>query len=532
MKNFDYFGVMIDCSRNAVPSVSGLKKFFDIIAKMGYNCAMLYTEDTYEVEGEPFFGYKRGKYSLAELRELDEYASGKGIELIPCIQTLAHLGAIFRWNEYRGIKDIDDILLIDDERTYELIENMFRSLSKTVRSRKLHIGMDEAHNVGLGKYLDRHGFSNRYDLILRHLAKVSEIAEKYGYELLMWEDMFFRFMQNGDYRTDEIINFPKEITDKIPENCTMVYWDYYGENRKVYDSMIISSKKLSRDVWFAGGTWVWGGFMPHNSASMRRNAIAIPACIDGGVKNAIFTMWGDCGGECPYFSALAMLMHAASLAEGLSEEETRARFKDITGEDYDAFRELELPNFIYGKDTTVGTANYSKNRLYDDPFLGIMSTNAKGEVDTKIFAQYAAMLKKRAEESAGFAYLFKTAAALCDCMEVKFDLGTRTRALYAAGDKEGLRALAENDYTEAIRRIEAFYTAFRTQWYTVNKTYGFEIQDARLGGLMQRLKSCRERLISYANGEISEIAELQEEVFPFPDGNVPELYRIISANVL
>ncbi len=532
MKNFDYFGVMIDCSRNAVPSVKGLKRFFDIIAKMGYNCAMLYTEDTYEVEGEPYFGYKRGKYSLAELRELDEYAAGLGIELIPCIQTLAHLGALFRWNEYKIIKDIDDILIIDDERTYELIERMFRSLSKTVKTRKIHIGMDEAHNVGLGKYLDRHGFCNRYDLLLRHLNKVSEIAGKYGYELLMWEDMFFRFMQNGDYRTDEIMNFPKEITERIPENCTMVYWDYYGEKRAVYDGMIISSRKLSRDIWFAGGAWTWGGFVPHNSASMRRNSIAIPACIDSGVKNAIFTMWGDCGGECPYFSAIAMLMHAAATAEGLSEEETRARFKEITGEDYDAFLALELPNYIYGRDVTVGTANYSKNRLYDDPFLGIMSSNARDEVDTKIFAEYAAILRKYAAESPNFAYLFNTAAALCDCMEVKFDLAARTRALYTAGDKEELCKLAESEYTECIRRIEAFYTALRTQWYEVNKTYGFEIQDARLGGLLQRMKSCRERLISYANGETYEIAELQEEVLPFPDGNVPEWYRLVSANVM
>ena len=63
MKNFDNFGVMIDCSRNAVPSVERLKLFFSVIAKMGYNVAMLYTEDTFEVENEPYFGYKRGRYS-------------------------------------------------------------------------------------------------------------------------------------------------------------------------------------------------------------------------------------------------------------------------------------------------------------------------------------------------------------------------------------------------------------------------------------------------------------------------------------
>ena len=67
MKHFDSFGVMIDCSRNAVPSVSGLKRFFDVISKMGYNCAMLYTEDTYEIESQPYFGHLRGRYTEEEL---------------------------------------------------------------------------------------------------------------------------------------------------------------------------------------------------------------------------------------------------------------------------------------------------------------------------------------------------------------------------------------------------------------------------------------------------------------------------------
>jgi hypothetical protein len=381
--------------------------------------------------------------------------------------------------------------------------------------------MDEAHNIGLGKYLDRNGYGNRYEILLNHLNRVSEIAKKYGYDVLMWNDMFFRLMQNGEYRTDKILDFPEEITEKIPSNCSMVYWDYYGNTREIYDSMIASSKKLSREIWFAGGAWIWGGFTPHHSYSTFRNSLAIPACIDGGVKNAIFTMWGDDGAECPYYSALAMLMHAAALAEGLTEAEMKAKFREITGAEYDAFRELELPNFVYGENTTVGTANYSKNRLYDDPFLGIVSTNAKEGASSAVYADYAKKLRKNAENFPAFAFLFEAAAALCECLEIKFDLPERTRTLYIAGDKAGLKKLAEADYTEFLARLERFYEAFRKQWYTVNKTYGFEIQDIRLGGLMQRTKSCRERLLEYAGGEITEIAELAEEVFPYPDGNVP-----------
>jgi hypothetical protein len=531
MKNFDYFGVMIDCSRNAVPNISELKKFLDIISKMGYNCAMLYTEDTYEVENEPFFGYKRGRFSASELREIDEYAASVGIELIPCIQTLAHLNAIFNWNEYKNICDIDDILSVDLERTYELIENMLASVSKNIKSRKLHIGMDEAHNVGLGKYLDRNGYGNRFEILTKHLKKVCDMAKKYGYEVLMWNDMFFRLCLDGTYYPKEEIDFPKEVTENIPDNCSMVYWDYYSMGKEVYDIMIKSSRKLSENIWWAGGAWIWGGFAPHYIYSSARNKVALTSCRENGVRNVLMTLWGDCGGECPYFSALAMLMHAAAIAEGMPEDEMRARFREITGESYDAFCALDLPNHVYGKDVTIGSANYSKNRLYDDPFLGIVSTNTQG-ADGSVYKEYSQILKKHAAESSEFAYLFDTMAALCDCLEIKFGLYDRTYALYKAGDKEALRKLAEEDYTELIPRLEAFYEAFRKQWYKVNKTYGFEVQDIRLGGLIHRIKSCRSRLIEYANGEIDEIAELCEASLPCPDGNIPQWHRSVSANVL
>ena len=36
---FKNFGVMIDCSRNAVMSLDGLKRYFTLLKKMGYNTA-------------------------------------------------------------------------------------------------------------------------------------------------------------------------------------------------------------------------------------------------------------------------------------------------------------------------------------------------------------------------------------------------------------------------------------------------------------------------------------------------------------
>ena len=70
MGNIRSLGVMVDCSRDAVYTVGSLKKYISLLAKMGYNSLQLYTEDTYEADGEPQFGYLRGRYSKAELKEL------------------------------------------------------------------------------------------------------------------------------------------------------------------------------------------------------------------------------------------------------------------------------------------------------------------------------------------------------------------------------------------------------------------------------------------------------------------------------
>ena len=87
-KNYQRLGVMIDMSRNAVMSVAALKEYFVLLKKMGYNSVMLYTEDTYEVEGEPFFGYMRGRYSANELKEID-----KGLDNA---EMLYHIGSYSR----------------------------------------------------------------------------------------------------------------------------------------------------------------------------------------------------------------------------------------------------------------------------------------------------------------------------------------------------------------------------------------------------------------------------------------------------
>ena len=46
------------------------------------------------------------------------------------------------------------------------------------------------------------------------------------------------------------------------------------------------------------------------------------------------------------------------------------------------------------------------------------------------------------------------------------------------------------------------------------KTFGFEVQDIRIGGLLQRIKRCKRTLENYLDGKIDKIEELEQEILP------------------
>ena len=49
-------------------------------------------------------------------------------------------------------------LLADSEETYSFLRQILTAASAPYRSKRIHIGMDEAHGVGMGAHLRLHGY--------------------------------------------------------------------------------------------------------------------------------------------------------------------------------------------------------------------------------------------------------------------------------------------------------------------------------------------------------------------------------------
>ena len=505
---FSDFGIMLDLSRNAVLKTDTIRQMICYAACLGYKFVGLYMEDTFFVEEEPYFGYMRGRMTHEEIRELDRYAKEFGIELRPYIQTLAHLNQIVRYEQYDRITDTKDILLVGDERTETFLDHVIKNISECFSTDFINIGMDEAELLGAGKYLTKNGFKKKSELMMAHLSMVLKLCRKYHLRPQMWSDMFVHMLDNGD----------NSFT--IPEELQIVYWDYYSTEEKRYHDNFEKQLPISRRLGFAGGAWKWTGFVPHNAYSILAGGASMKSCKEFGIDSYTVTCWGDDGAEASCFSVLPTFFKDASVA--YESQMNDRSFEKLTGYKFSEFMKIDLVN-PYLEDGRIHN-NCSKYLLYNDPLIGTFDSVVKEDTAER-FAQ-AEIYMEQAASHGCLAYMFNNMQLLCIVLKHKADLGIRIRKAYTEGEKKELLAIAREDIPVIRRELDAFYAAFEKQWKRENKSFGFEIQTIRIGGLDRRLADTARILKQYANGELAYIEELEETYQPFcyfEKNNIEEL---------
>ncbi len=508
--------VMLDCSRNAVMRPEMLENMIRILTICGYTALQLYTEDTLEVPEEPYFGYQRGAYTKEEIQRIDNYCRLFGLELVPCIQTLAHINQITRYPRYDSIIDLNDILLVGNEDTYTFLEHIIASAASCFSSRRIHIGMDEAHMVGLGKYLDQHGYEERFPILTRHLERVMDILKKHGFQPMMWSDMFFRLLSKGAYTLKEDQVDPA-LFALIPQGVELVYWDYYSKDYDHYFSNLQMHRRMSSTVGFAAGAWKWAGFAPENGFSLQTGDAAFRACRDNGIHDFMVTCWGDNGGEASGFSVLPCFFRYAEAAyrqaavipqPGEGEE----AFRILTGLSFTEYMQVDAPNQIFGK-TEHCHANPSKYLLYNDVLLGTFDSAILPEAG-KRYERLAKDLGAISAKGTAQSPLFQSLSSLCSLLEKKADLSLKLYEAYRAADRQALNQIAAVTIPETLHRLEVFYEDFEYQWRLENKMLGFEVQQIHISALRERLLYAKKLIQALLDGRISTIEELDGKRLP------------------
>ncbi len=547
---FDEMGVMFDCSRNGVMTVDAFKGFARRLALMGYTYVLLYMEETYEVEELAYFGYMRGRYSQQELSVMDSYAADFGLELIPCIQALAHLEKYLRWEEAAEIRDTSNVVLAGEPETREFVKKILKGASAPFCTRKIHLGMDEAWGLGSGRYLARNGYRPSIEILRDHLAMVMELCREMELEPMIWSDMFFRPLnESGDYYDEAPIpeKTLDEIRQAIPEGLSLVYWDYYHFEKETYSKLLEKHQQMTENVIFAGGIWTWNGLTPNQGKAFDVTSAALAACRERNIRNVFTTMWGDNGAETSPLGALLTLQMYGEYAydeKEPSRENIYRAFAACCNEDPQAFYDLrlldELPSIPKGN---PHSADPSKYLLYQNPLYGLYDRHVEGYLADVLAADegkhtmaeilfdhekgleslhnYYQALERRlrlyGKNSGSCALLFAHYANLADFLSDKAELGCAIRLAYESGESRYVQ--------ECIRRVEsllerlpAFAAAWNRLWKTTNKAVGFEAIQIRLGALEGQLRYALQRLNDFLSCG-APIEELELTLLPF---NPPE----------
>lgn len=522
-RQFENCGVMLDLSRNGVMKVESVKRYIEYMAIMGLNMLQLYMEDVYTVENEPYFGYMRGRYSKSELKEIDDYADIFGVEVIPCIQTLGHMEQFLRWDTKWEFTDTDNTLIADSEKTYTLLSDMIKSVSECFRTKRIHIGMDEASGSGLGLYLTKHGYTKPMEIYLRHINRVNDIAKECGIKPMIWSDMFFKHSSKTHSYYDKTIEFTKGTLKKIPEGLQLVYWDYYHVTEDAYYTFAKMHKDIDNNAIFAGGIWLWAGMVPDYHFTFLSTKSALSAIKKAGISECFATIWEDDGCETNQFaSLLGMQLYAENAYnENVSDEYLKKRYEFCVGSSYDAI--FTVADLHYKKEERLSEATDDrriyhtlKSYLWQDVLTGMADYELINNPMSGYYYEKSELLKKYSlEENDALKFFFEYSHSLSKVLALKCSISERLSKEYKKGNTEYLKECVYLLLPQLKKDVNALMEYHKKLWFNDYKAFGWEVLALRYGGLKQRIEDSILRIKQYLNGDISEIEELKEERLPF-----------------
>lgn len=417
------------------------------------------------------------------------------------------------WGEAYPIRDTAEVLLAREEKTFEFLDELISTVSSCFRSKRIHIGMDEAWNMGRGIFLDKHGYVKPIDIFNEYMEKLIGIVNKYNLKPMMWSDMYFRASSKSGtsyYAEDTVVS--EETKKTMPKNIDLVFW-HYGEGPGCDDFMFKKHKELDKNIIFAGGLWGWIGHFPEHNYAFEATWQSIQACRNNDVKEMMTTIWCNDNAECDLFANLFGLSFTAEMCynENPSDEDYRNRFEFCTGGGYDAFYNMSQYHNVFNDDTEYENFNdrfYGKPLFWQDILEGLYDTHL---YEKPMSAHYKAQAEKMATYNGKWNYLYEFAKLTFEYLAVKCEVSEKIAPSYKKGDKETLSYISNTLIPKLLDAVSAVHKAHKETWFKNNRVHGWSNLDIRYGGVFARCETAKMLIDSYLAGEIDIIEELETQ---------------------
>lgn len=102
---FETRSVMLDISRNKVPSMETIFNLVDIWSELKLNQLQLYTEHTFAYKVHPDVWKDASPFTPEEIKELDSYCRDRGMELVPNQNSFGHMERWLKFDKYRSLAE-------------------------------------------------------------------------------------------------------------------------------------------------------------------------------------------------------------------------------------------------------------------------------------------------------------------------------------------------------------------------------------------------------------------------------------------
>ena len=281
--DFAVRGVMLDVSRDKVPTMATLESLIEQLAAWKVNHLQLYVEHTFAHPGLEDVWEGASPFTAEEIAHLDGFCRERFIELVPNQNTLGHMERYLIHPRWRSLAlEPDGFMWLGflprpaatlDPRRAEafdlatrLVGDWCDALPSAVR---FHVGMDEPWELGddlLGEYMSW----------LERLASSPVLRDR---EVLIWGD---------------VLSAHPELIASVPDGVTVIEWGYEADHPWADRLTTLADSGATR--WVACGTSSWSSLLGRSTNMIDNIGAAVDAALaDGDVAGVLNADWGDWG---------------------------------------------------------------------------------------------------------------------------------------------------------------------------------------------------------------------------------------------
>lgn len=315
-------GVLIDVSRDKVPTLATLKGLATRLAAWKINELQLYLEHAFAYRGHEIVWRDASPLTPSDVQELDRHCHQLGIELVPNQNSFGHLHRWLVHEPYRRLAECPEgiehpfsrrrepfSLCPLDPGSIALLGDLYDQLFPCFHSHQANVGLDETFDLGRCRSREACANRGRETVYLEFLSRVHQLLSERGHRMQFWGDI--------------LLEHPERFAE-VPADAIPLAWGYEADHPFAEQASHLATTGF--DFYLCPGTSSWLSFAGRLDNALYNIANSARAATDSGALGLLLTDWGDQGHLQPLpVSYLPFLAGASAAWSSESVKEPSSR---------------------------------------------------------------------------------------------------------------------------------------------------------------------------------------------------------------